>query len=155
MIEKYSKLASLLVFPPAFSHYSLLLPVKADIVSKQQFAHFPWVLNVKQPASLPPYVCVFLSPPSTIQQMIRHQDQHLFWLPVLFFLTCASRAHPFPLKRAGRGESEGERWRPVGGRRVDWWSIPTTQLVVSVKMASASHPFNLNYGEQAGARSNS
>lgn len=83
-------------------------------------------------SSLPPYVCVFLSPPSTIQQMIRHWDQHLLWLLVVFLPTCASQAHPFLLKRASRGEIEGERWCPVGGRRVDWWSIPATQLVVSV-----------------------
>lgn len=83
-------------------------------------------------SSLPPSVCVFLSPPSTIQQMIRHWDQHLLWLLVVFLPTCASQAHPFLLKRASRGEIEGERWCPVGGRRVDWWSIPATQLVVSV-----------------------
>lgn len=59
-------------------------------------------------SSVPTYVCVLLSPPSTIQHMIWQWDQHLFWLPVLFSPTCASQAHPFPLKRASRGGREGK-----------------------------------------------
>lgn len=114
--------------PTSFLTILVLLPLQCAQVI------FPWVFNVTHSAPfLPPYVCLFFCLLHPASSRWSDTGMSIYFGPWLFSSsTCASQTHPFLLKRSSRGESEGKRCCPVGGRRVDWWSIPATQLVVSV-----------------------